>query len=147
MSARDDELRAFYTKYRIDDQLSFYTARRAECDRAAGQALAVSAVLLSLSSAASALGGVSSGWTTWWTALAAILPAASAAVAGYTQLYAFEKQAKLDGDAVRAVTAAARASGPSFTTIVERTEAAFRQEHAQWGQLTSGIDSAEPPKE
>jgi len=150
MSDRDDELRAFYLAHRVDDQLRFYRSRRELFDRAAGQALAVSATLLGFSSAASALAGADAGWSALWAALATILPAASTALSAFTGLYAFEQQSKIYGDAVRALQAAARPavavdaeavpSGPDVGALVERVEAALRQEQAQWGQLTGEIE-------
>ncbi len=151
MSERNRQLLAFYQEHRIDDQLRFYRGRRELFERATGQALAVSATLLGFSSAASALAGADIGWTALWSALAAILPAAASALAAYNGLYAFERQSKLYGDAVRAVHAASRprpdADAPhggrspeeNVADLVKRVEAAFRQEQAQWGQLTTQI--------
>ena len=154
---REQELLAFYRQYRIDDQLTFYRDRRQQFDRATGQALAVSATLFGLSSAVSALAGADQGWTALWAALAVILPAVSTALAAYTELYAFDKQAKLYGDAMRAVHAAARpATGgtgtaapaaPSAADVVQRVEAVLRQEQSQWGQLATQEPGADRPEE
>ena len=92
MNERDHELLAFYQPHRIDDQLTFYRSRRDQFDRATGQALALSATLLGLSSAVSALAGASAGWTALWAALSTILPAVATALSAYTALYAFEQQ-------------------------------------------------------
>src|SRR5262249_54457528 len=120
--------------------------------------LAVSATLLGLASAVSALAGTTVGWTTVWTAASAILPAVSTALAAYLALYAFDQQSKLYGDAVRAVHAAARtvpdpdlAQGGrspevNIADYVEKVEGAFRTENAQWGQLTSQIQIADQTK-
>ena len=153
MNERDHQLLAFYQQHRIDDQLTFYRSRRDQFDRATGQALALSATLLGLSSAVSALAGASAGWTALWAALSTILPAVATALSAYTALYAFEQQSKLYGDAIRAVRAATRPNpdGASATDgvagLVQRVEAALRQEQAQWGQLTTQIQIADQTKE
>ena len=148
---RNRQLLAFYQEHRIDDQLRFYGGRRELFDRATGQALAVSAALLGFSSAVSALAGADIGWTALWSALATILPAAASALAAYNTLYAFEQQSKIYGDAIRAVHAASRprpdpdaaqegrSPEENVAELVKRVEAAFRREHAQWGQLTTQV--------
>jgi predicted trehalose synthase len=150
MSPRADQLLGFYRECRIDDQVTFYTSRRTLFDRAIDQALSVSAILLGLTAAAAALAGakVAPPWV--WAVLATALPAVSTALTSYGSLYAFEYQAKIYGDAVRAVHAAARPAeaDPSVprspeedaAELVKRVEAVFRQEQAQWGQLTSQIE-------
>jgi SMODS and SLOG-associating 2TM effector domain 1 len=149
VSEHSSKLLGYYRKYRIDDQLDFYAKRKDLFDRATGQGLAVSAMLLGLASAVSALAGTTVGWTGVWSAASAILPAISTALAGYLALYAFDQQAKIYGDAVRAVHAAARSvPDPDFpqggrppeeniADFVKNVEGAFRQENAQWGQLTA----------
>lgn len=152
MSERSSELLRFYRRHRIDDQLRFYTGRQEQFDRAAGQALALSATLLGFASAAGALAGAALGWGELWSAAATILPAVSTALAAYVALYAFEQQSKIYGDAVRAINAAERVAldpgpagdgGPSDEAVAElvrRVEGALRQESAQWGQLTAQIE-------
>lgn len=149
MSDRADELSSFYREHRIVDQLNFYTHRRTQFDRAAGQAMALSAILLGFATAAGALAGTAVGQTWLWSILATILPAAATSVGAYSILYAFEHQSKLYADAVRAVRAAARPvahtdpqtrpAAVDPAELVKRVEAALRQEQAQWGQLTSQI--------
>jgi hypothetical protein len=149
VSDRADELFRFYREHRIFDQIVFYTGRRAQFDRAAGQAMALSAILLGFATAAGALAGTTVGLNWLWSVLATFLPAAAAAVGAYSTLYAFEHQSKIYADAVRAVRAAARptahtdtstqSAGEDTAEVVKRVEAALRQEQAQWGQLTSQI--------
>ncbi len=162
MSPRAGQLLSFYRECRVDDQVTFYTSRRTLFDRAIDQALSVSAILLGLTAAAAALAGAKVAppwvWAVLATALPAVstavlataLPAVSTALTSYGSLYAFEYQAKIYGDAVRAVHAAARPAeaDPSVprspeedaAELVKRVEAVFRQEQAQWGQLTSQIE-------
>jgi hypothetical protein len=148
----------FYGQHRINDQLRFYTSRREQFDRATGQALAISAMLLGFASAAGALAGTALGWVKGWSALAAILPAISTALAAYIALYAFEQQSKIYGDAVRAVQAASRPTPDpnasqggrppeeNIAELVKRVEGALRQEQAQWGQLTSQVQITDQTK-
>jgi len=155
MTEHQSELLRFYRANRIDDQLRFYTSRKDQFDRATGQGLAVSGMLLGFASAASALAGTAAGWTGVWSAASAILPAISTALAAYLALYAFDQQSKIYGDAARAVRAAVRSSPDpdavegdcsseqDVVDFVKTLESAFRQEHAQWGQLTSQIQIAD----
>ncbi|HLX48028.1 MAG TPA: SLATT domain-containing protein [Streptosporangiaceae bacterium] len=151
MSQRNSELLRFYTANRIDDQMRFYTGRRTAFERATGQGLAVSAVLLGFATAAGALAGTTVGWAEGWSAIATVLPALSTALAAYLAMYAFEQQSKIYGDAARALLAASwprpdpeashggRTAEQSMAEFVLRVEGVFRQEQGQWGQLTSRI--------
>jgi len=151
VSQRDSDVLAFYQTQRIDDQLKFYSGRRKEFDRATGQALAISAMVFGFTSATSALAGADIAGVALWSVLATILPAVAMALTAYSALYAFEQQSKIYGDAVRAVLAASRPrvdpaapgdaapSGEDLAQLVQRVEGAFRQEQAQWGQLTSQV--------
>ena len=151
MSDRVEELRRFYSEHRIEDQLRFYTDRRSLLDRATDQATALAAILGGAATVAAVLAGTGTGPTRWWTVLATVLPAAVTAVTAYSTLYAFEQQSKVYGDAARAVRAArrhvpapgapARSADQDAAEWVARVEAVFRQEQAQWGQLTSQIES------
>lgn len=158
MSERNKQLLGYYRENRIQDQLKFYTDRRDLFDCASGQGLAISAMLLAFASAVSALAGTTVGWTRVWSALSAVLPAISTALAAYLALYAFDQQSKIYGDALRAVRAAARSapnpdapeggrpSEENVAEFVKNVEGAFRQEHAQWGQLTSQIQITDQTK-
>lgn len=159
MSGRSSDLLRFYQQHRIDDQLTFYSTRKDLFDRAVGQGLALSAILLGFASAAGALAGTTLGWAKWWSATAVIVSAVSTGLAGYISLYAFDQQSKIYGDAARAIRAASRplpdletlqAAQPaeeSVAELVRRVESALRQEHAQWGQLTSQIRITDQTKE
>jgi SMODS and SLOG-associating 2TM effector domain 1 len=151
VSQRTAQLVSFYQECRIVDQVRFYAGRRTLFDRAAAQALSLSAILLGFTAAAAALAGAHTGPVWAWSLVATILPAASTALTSYSSLYAFEQQSKIYGDAVRAVYAAARpvakaspaaprSAEEDAADLVKRVEAVFRQEQAQWGQLTSQIE-------
>jgi SMODS and SLOG-associating 2TM effector domain 1 len=166
VNPRTDQLLGFYREHRINDQLGFYTRRRALYDRAANQALALSAILLGFTTAVAALTGAHIGAAWLWAILATVLPAASTALTSYSSLYAFEQQSKIYGDAARAGRAAARpvadrpvadrpVADPDLASrsveedaveLVRRVEAVFRQEQAQWGQLTSQVEIRDETK-
>ena len=73
MNDREREFLLFYEKYRIKDQVGYYTTRLDEFDRATGQGLFLSASILGFASGAGALAGTSIGWATGWAAVAAVL--------------------------------------------------------------------------
>jgi hypothetical protein len=116
-------------------------------ERATGQALVISAVLLAFASAASASAAAAVGPVRVWLALAIILQAVSTALVAYMALYAFGQQSQIYGDVVRAMRATShltpgsgidREGEPSNADIaglVRRLEDVLRQEHARWGQL------------
>ena len=156
MNPRTDQLLGFYREHRINDQLGFYTRRRALYDRAANQALALSAILLGFTTAVAALTGAHIGAAWLWAITATVLPAASTALTSYSSLYAFEQQSKIYGDAARAGRAAARpvadpdpasrSAEEDAVELIKRVEAVFRQEQAQWGQLTSQVEIRDETK-
>ena len=120
MSSRAEQVLQVYRAARLDDQLRYYEKRRAEYERAHGELLIASAVLLGLTSTASALAGIDIGGKIVWAILAAILPALSTALAAYGGLFAFDRQAKLvhrrraesaAARRARALTDARRAAG------------------------------------
>lgn len=135
-----------YRLCRIDDQLKFYGDRRHEYESAISQLGAVSGLVLALGAASAALAGASVGGHEIWAIMAAVLPATATAVAAYGALYAFEQQAKIYADAVKALRRIDReppdlneATDPATAVreYVERAEEIFRREQGQWGQLIS----------
>ena len=151
MSEHDNELLSYYRKYRIEDQLNFYSGRKERFDLALGQGLTLSAMLLGFATAVSALAGTTVGWTAAWSAASVIVPAISTAVAAFLALYAFDQQSKIYGDAVQAIHAATRlvpnpgspqvghTPEKDIADFVASVENTFRQENSQWGQLTAKI--------
>jgi SMODS and SLOG-associating 2TM effector domain 1 len=133
---------AFYNEYRLDNQLDFYQRRSEEFGAAANQLAAVSAVMLGLTAIVSALATHESGLKTTFAVLAIALPALSTALAGYGALYAFEQQQKLYGDAVRSLHEARAVGAHEPGAYVEKIEAIFDKEQAQWGQIISETKAA-----
>jgi hypothetical protein len=84
-------------------------------------------------------------------------PSCSTALAAYNGLYAFERQAKLYGDAANALLRA-RADSPevklpmedaafadAVSAHVQQVEQILSGEQAQWGQLIGEIKPISPP--
>jgi sialate O-acetylesterase len=113
------------------------------------QLLLVSAVLFGTSGTVALISGIDVPGKVVWAVLAAVLPAATTAIAAYEGLFAFERVAKLYRDAARNLrrvappivgdTAAADAAVTAYVAEVERI---FERERGQWGQLST---KASPP--
>ena len=92
-----------------------------------------------------------------WSVLAIAFPALATALSAYSNLYAFERQGKIYGDAENALIRA-RADAPDLrppmddTTFhramgahVQQVEQILSAEQAQWGQLIGEIKPMPPP--
>jgi hypothetical protein len=132
---------------RFKDQLENYYARTAaEYARASAQSVALSAVLLSLTTLAGTLAGLDIAGAHGWAIAAAILPAVATALAAYDALFGFERVSKLFFDAIRSLR---QLDAPDLAQIeeakaaeavaayAEAVEAVLAKEQAQWGQLTA----------
>lgn len=146
MSSRADQILELYRVERVQDQLRYYENRRMQFERAHGQLLVASAVLLGATSTVSALAGTEIPGKLGWAALAAILPALATTLVAYGALFAFERHAKLYADAERNLglleepdlsRAADDQAEEAVTKYVEQVEKIFRDEQAQWGQLAA----------
>jgi hypothetical protein len=147
VSSRAEQVLDVYRDARVRDQLAYYENRRTQFERAHGQLLIVSAVLLGATSTVSALAGASIQGSAAWAAAAAILPAISTALVAYGALFAFERYAKLYGDAAKnlsllvepdlAKAADERGAEAAVRSYVEQSEKILGDEQAQWGQLTT----------
>jgi hypothetical protein len=139
-----------YDRFRLRHQLAYYTNRTRTFERAMMQLGWLSAIVLVAGSTAATLAGKEVAHARWWSVLAAVLPAIATALAAYGALFGFEQQAKLYGDASKALQRLAReadglAAGgdDAARRHVERVEDVFRQEQAQWGQFAS--EQKRPP--
>ena len=151
MSSRADQVLDLYRSARLEDQLGYYQNRRTQFERAHGQLLIASAVLLGAASTVSALAGAEIEGKLVWAVMAAILPVISTAFVAYGALFAFDRHAKLYADAARNLGLLEQpdlsrpGDGPaeeSVTRYVEQVEKVFRAEQAQWGQLASETEAA-----
>src|SRR5262245_1101947 len=131
-----------YQLCRIEDQLEYYGNRSDEYDRAISQLGSVLAAVLALGAASAALAGASVGAHAVWAVMAAVLPAFATTLAAYGALYAFEHQAKIYTDAVKALRRIDRqppdlagAADPARAgrASVARADDIFRREQGQRG--------------
>ena len=150
MSDRERQALTVLQAARVEDQLENYYGRTAaEYARASAQSVAVSAVLLSLTTLTGTLAGLDIAGNGGWAIAAAILPAVATALAAYDALFGFERVSKLFFDAIRSLR---RIEAPDLTQIAEAkaaeavaayaeaVEAVLAKEQAQWGQLTAEIE-------
>jgi hypothetical protein len=98
------------------------------------------------------------GLQTLWSILAVVFPALSTGLSAYNGLYAFERQAKLYGDAANALlratadspdlkpTMEATAFAVAVSAHVQQVEQILSGEQAQWGQLIGEIKPVTPPE-
>ena len=152
MTERDQQFLALYRKHRFEDQRAFYDSRRREFETARDQVLWLTAVFMVLTAAVAALASANvGGLKSLWSILAVAFPALSTTLSAYNALYAFERQAKIYGDAANALLRA-RADSPDLKPLmddaafqealgahVEQVEQILRNEQSQWGQLIGEI--------
>ena len=157
MTARDQEFLTLYRTHRFEDQRAFYDSRRGEFEAARDELVWLTGVLMILTAAVAAMASADVGKLAWlWSILAVILPTLSTALAAYNGLYAFERQAKLYGDAADALMRA-RADSPdvrppmddaafheALSAHVAQVEQILGGEQAQWGQLVGEIKPVVP---
>jgi hypothetical protein len=158
MTPRDEQTLAVYLKFRHDDQRNFYDRTSTEFEAAHEQGVDLAAWLM----AASALVGLAAAAAdrpeqrALLAVLGTALPAMSSALAAYVGLYAFDQQVKLYRDAAVALLRA-RADAPDLranltepeyrrasSMYINRVEGVLRREQAQWGQLISELQVADP---
>jgi hypothetical protein len=158
MTERDQQFLALYQKHRFQDQRAFYDSRRREFEAARDEVLWLTTVFMVLTAAVAALASANlGGLRSLWSVLAVAFPALSTALSAYNGLYAFERQAKIYGDAATALLRA-RADSPdlklpmddsafqqALIAHVQQVEQILGNEQAQWGQLIGEIKPAEPP--
>jgi len=150
MSERSRQALTLYRAARMEDQFDYYCRTSAEYDRAGAQSVALSAVLLSLTTLAGTLAGLDVAGKMSWAIAAAVIPAVSTALAAYEAIFGFERISKLYADAIRSLRLVEE---PDLTTTTDDTEAAAEvaayaaaveavllKEQAQWGQLTAEIE-------
>jgi hypothetical protein len=155
MSEREQQFWNFYQQYRFVDQLAFYEGRKEEFEKAQTQATNFHSTLMALAGIVSVVGTSDlfkdSAFSTFCAILAVAFPVLATAFTTYANLHAFERIAKLYGDAAEGLRYVDVNFAPGVsphTTLadyVERVESIFTSEHKQWGQLVSEIEGASPP--
>lgn len=143
--SREQAFLKFYREHRFKDQRSYYVRMRTEYEAAQQQARLFVATLMILAAIASA--GVAAGAQpkAWWAALATALPAIGGLGLAMQRLFAYERLAKLYGDAAAALTdirsepPATGATEQQITSFVARVERILTKEQGQWGQITEEV--------
>jgi SMODS and SLOG-associating 2TM effector domain 1 len=142
VSDRTRQFVEVYRASRVENQRDYYVRRAAEFEAAHRQLLLVSSLVFGLSSAVALVAGLDVPGKLVWAILAAVLPAITTALAAFEGLYAFERVAKLYGDAARnlRLVEAPELSGSTdesatVAAYVNQVEAIFVRERGQWGQL------------
>jgi hypothetical protein len=141
-----------YRQARVEDQLKYYDRSARKLESAHRQLLLTSAVVFGLSGAFGLIAGLDVPGKLVWAIVATILPALTTALSAFEGLYAFERLAKLYGDAARNLKRVQspkladgedeRAAVAGYVADVERI---FRNERGQWGQLkVDRSDAARP---
>jgi Tfp pilus assembly protein PilN len=153
MSDRNKQFMNLYQKYRYEHQRNFYDARIKEFKSAHRQIILLTGLIMFLTAVTATLTAVieAPDWKPVLAVLAIVFPALSTALAAYNELFAFERQSKLYGDAERALHRAL-ADAPDMKqgigeseydsavgAYVNEIEDIFRKEQGQWGQLASEI--------
>jgi hypothetical protein len=141
-----------YRQARVEDQLKYYDRSAKKLESAHRQLLLTSAVVFGLSGAFGLIAGLDVPGKLVWAIVATILPALTTALSAFEGLYAFERLAKLYGDAARnlkRVQSPKLADGEDERAAVARyvadVERIFRNERGQWGQLkVDRPDAARP---
>ncbi len=153
-----DQFLALYRKHRFEHQRSFYESRQKEFEAARDEVIWLTAAFFILTTAAAAFAAADIwGLHTLWLILAVAFPAVSTALSAYNGLYAFDRQAKVYGDAANALLRA-RADSPDLKPVMEdsafadavgahvqQIERILSGEQAQWGQLIGEIKPISPP--
>jgi hypothetical protein len=153
MSEREKHVWDFYQRYRFNDQLKFYKDRKEEFEKAQTQATNIHSGLMALASIVSVVGTSElfkdSTFSTLCAVLAVAFPVLATAFTTYANLYAFERIAKLYGDAADGLQYVDINFAPGTSlhaTLDGRVEAIFTAEQKQWGQLVSEIEGAASPE-
>jgi hypothetical protein len=158
MNERAQQFLTLYREHRFEQQRVFYESRQKEFETARDEVIWLTAVLMVLTAGAAALAASNiGGLHALWSILAVTFPSCSTALAAYNGLYAFERQAKLYGDAANALLRA-RADSPELkppmndsafadavSAHVQQIEQILGGEQAQWGQLVGEIKPVSSP--
>jgi SMODS and SLOG-associating 2TM effector domain 1 len=159
MTERAKQYLELYREHRSEEQRLFYESRQEEFEAARDEVIWLTAVLFVLTAGAAAFAAADVGKLhVLWSILAVAFPTLSTALAAYNGLYAFERQAKLYGDAADALLRA-RADSPDLksglddsafaaavSAHVQQVEQILSGEQAQWGQLIGEIKPVAPPE-
>ncbi len=155
MASREREFLDFYERERVEDQIRYYHGTAAKLGRRDDRLILLTGLLMFAASASAALvasgvGGIA------LKAVAALVPAISAALAATRSLYELERNraryedAYKDLEYLRAYKAPSSAlSAEEYDTAladyVQEVEAVLSQEQRQWVETMEQARLAEPP--
>ncbi|UCF20194.1 MAG: SLATT domain-containing protein [Gemmatimonadota bacterium] len=155
MSSREREFLDFYERQRVEDQLGYYRRTAARLGRRDDQLIVLTGLLMFAASASAAV--VAAGIDVIaLKAVAALVPAISAAVAATRALYELERNRARyedtyrDLEYLRAYKAPSSALsdddyGAALAEYVHEVEELLSQEQRQWVETMEQIQLAEPP--
>lgn len=160
MPDRDREFLEYYERQRVEDQLEYYR-RKSEWHGSRDDILiAATGILMFVASGSAALvafGGGNLGPPLIWTAIAAVAPALSAAIAATRALNEHQRNHEryenthLDLEYLRAYRAPSSSASPddyraALVEYVTEVENLLSQENRQWVQMMEAIQQAQPPE-
>jgi hypothetical protein len=134
-----------YGRYRILDQVAYYTRQAERYEKARRRALAITSTLFVLATLFGALGTVDEPRRGVWAFVAAGLAALATAVTGYESAFSFETLARQYRDTVAALKLA-EAKGPeaddaSLDKYVQSMELILRSEVETWSRLSVDLNT------
>jgi hypothetical protein len=143
--SREQSFLEFYHEHRFKDQRDYYVRMRMEYEAAQQQASLFVAALMILAAVASAGAAAGAQPKAWWAVFATALPAVAGLGLAMQRLYAYERLAKLYGDAVAALGGIRSkppipgATNEQIGAFVARVERILTREQGQWGQITEEL--------
>jgi hypothetical protein len=143
--SREQTFLEFYHEHRFKDQWHYYVRMGKEYEAAQQQASLFVAALMILAAVASAGAAAGAQPKAWWAVFATALPAIAGLGLAMQRLYAYERLAKLYGDAVAALAGIKSeppipgATNEQISAFVARVERILTREQGQWGQITEEL--------
>jgi len=142
-----------YVARRLNYQLEYYQSKMAQYQNHEDNAFRLNAIIMTLTSLFAALGTQPTSPQVL-RLLTAVLPAFAALVAGFRQLYQWDRQSQLFKDSVLGLQRASlvlpdpdqvdkQTAARVYPTLVETTEKVFEDEVSQWGQIALGDQKKE----
>ena len=147
MSADADQVMAAYRRYRIHNQVDYFSRQASVLQQALRRTTRISAALLVMASLFGALGAVDADRRGMWAFLAATFAALSTAVAAYEVAFGFERLSRQYADTLAALKLADAECPPTLSDDdvarqVARIERLLRSEVDSWSRV--GSDSTLP---
>ena len=150
-------LTRIYVARRLNYQLEYYQTKLEQFQNNEDNAFRLNAIIMTLTSLFAAL-GTQENSPEVLRLLTAVLPAFAALVAGFRQLYQWDRQSQLFKDTILGLQRASlvlpdadqidrRTAASLYPSLVETTEKVFEDEVSQWGQIALGDQQKETEQE